>query len=65
MVAQGDASKIASKAFGQKEKESLLAMKALIEKSLQSMEGGDIEVAKEEIAPKEEAREDEDMEMLL
>jgi hypothetical protein len=37
-MARGDASNIASKNFRQKEKELLLAMKALIEELLQSME---------------------------
>jgi hypothetical protein len=66
MVAQGDASRIASKTFGHKEKESLLAMKALIEKSLQFIEEtGTPAFAKEEPSTKEEPKEDDDVEMLL
>lgn len=66
MVAQGDASNIASKTFGHKEKESLLAMKALIEKSLRSIEKtGTAAFTKEEPALKEEPKEDGDVEMLL
>jgi hypothetical protein len=38
MIAQGDASNIASNLLGQREKQSLLAMKALIERHLKEME---------------------------
>ena len=66
MVAQGDASRIASKTFGQKEKESLLAMKALIEESLRSIEETQtVGIVKEEPTTKEEPKEDDDVEMLL
>lgn len=66
MVARGDASNIASKTFGHKEKEALLAMKALIEKSLRSIdENGTAVFTKEEPATKEEAKEDDDVEMSL
>lgn len=72
MVAQGDASKIVSKTFGHKERESLLAMKALIEKSLQSIEetvtaefAKEESATKEEPATKKEAKEDDDVEMVL
>lgn len=66
MVAQGDAAKIASKTFGHKEKESLLAMKALIEKSLRSIEEtGTAEFVKEKPVRKEEAKADDDVEMIL
>ena len=38
MMAQGDASNIANNILGQREKQSLLAMKALIERHLKEME---------------------------
>jgi hypothetical protein len=38
MMAQGDASNIASNILGQREKKSLLAMKALIERHLKEIE---------------------------
>lgn len=64
MMAQGDASNIANKSLGQREKQSLLAMKALIEKSLEQMEkcGDAIAAEKEQTMKTEEA---DDIEMLL
>ena len=57
MMAQGDATNIASNCLGQREKQSLLAMKALIDRHLNEMEdqedeapavlkleGGDVEM---------------------
>lgn len=40
MIAAGDASNLATKKMGSRERQSLLAMKALIERSLAGMEDG-------------------------
>jgi hypothetical protein len=62
IMAQGDASKMASNLFGPREKQSLLAMKALIEQHLKEIEErgvgetGDGRVEKQE---------EEDIEMAL
>ena len=64
MMAQGDASNIASNLLGQREKQSLLAMKALIELHLKEME--EIEEAGSKGAGGEEkAQGDVDVEMDL
>ena len=66
MLAQADASNIASKTFGQREKQSLLAMKALIEKTLQSIDEDGETIAADDTQVKEDvAKEDQDVEMLL
>ncbi len=61
MIAQGDASNIASNLLGQREKQSLLAMKALIERHLKEMEGREEEQKGEGSKQEEEA----DVEMVL
>lgn len=62
MLAQADASNIANKSLGQQEKQSLLAMKALIEQSLNQIEAESGENAvKEEQCAKVEDLDDVDM----
>jgi hypothetical protein len=64
MMAQGDASNIASNSLGRREKQSLLAMKALIERHLKEIEeGGEVEAKEEEGVSKREEEEDEEMEL--
>jgi hypothetical protein len=59
MMAQGDASNIANKTLGQREKLSLLAMKALIDKQLE--EAGDSISDNDEKPAKVDHTEDVDM----
>jgi hypothetical protein len=65
MMAQGDACNIASNSLGQREKQSLLAMRALIERSLRQLEdeGGEGEVVGE--AGEEKVEGDVDVDMML
>jgi hypothetical protein len=64
MIAQGDASNIASNSLGQREKQSLLAMKALIERHLKEIEeGGEVGAKEEKGVLKREEEEDEEMEL--
>lgn len=64
MMAQGDASNIASSSLGQRERQSLLAMKALIERHLREMEEVEEDDAKGE-GGEEKVQEDVDVDMEL
>ncbi len=61
-MAQGDASNIANGSLGQREKQSLLALKAIIEKRLELMnERGDANAVSEEQPASADKAEDIDM----
>jgi hypothetical protein len=62
MMAQGDASNIASNTFGEREKQSLLAMKALIDRHLDEMEQAKEEA---EVSKREDGEDVKDVEMEL
>jgi hypothetical protein len=64
MMAQGDASNIASNILGQREKQSLLAMKALIDRHLKELEEVEEGASKEKVG-EEMGEEDVDMDMEL
>ena len=64
MMAQGDASNIACSSLGPRERQSLLVMKALIERHLREMEEVEEDGAKGERG-EEKVQEDVDMDMEL
>jgi hypothetical protein len=64
MMAQGDASNIANNILGQREKQSLLAMKALIERHLKEIEEVEEGPGKRE-AEEEKVQGDVDVDMEL